>query len=241
MCTVSFVPTANGFRLAMNRDEQRSRVAGLPPSIVRIAGRRVILPREPDGGTWIAVNEIGLCLALINWHTIDRLPAGELVSRGIVVDSLADSGSLPEVAARLNQLPRRKLRPFRLLGADCQARKVIEWQWDLERMRRVDHGWQIAHWFSSGFDEAEAERVRAEVCATETKRLLGASSALRKLHRSHSPRRGPFSICMHRKDAATVSYAEVAVSLHRAVMRYGDGPPCLQRALVTKSIARAPL
>jgi len=51
MGTVSFLPRAQGFYLAMNRDEQRERVASLPPDIVELKSHRAIFPREPTGGT----------------------------------------------------------------------------------------------------------------------------------------------------------------------------------------------
>ena len=59
-------------------------------------------------------------------------------------------------------------------------------------------------------------------------------SSLRRLHRSHLPKRGPFSICMHRPDAMTISYTEVAVSKQRATMRYKSAPPCSNGANVTR-------
>ena len=128
MCTISFVPNLRGFYLAMNRDEKFTRSTALPPAIVDLADRRAIFPREPEGGTWIAANDAGVCL---------------------------------------------------------EGR--LDW--------------------------------------------------LRRLHRSHSPQRGPFSICMHRRDAATVSYTEVAVSKRRATMRYKSGPCCSNKAMATKTIS----
>src|SRR5436305_622975 len=59
---------------------------------------------------------------------------------------------------------------------------------------------------------------------------------LRGLHRSHLPERGPFSICMHRTNAATVSYTEVTVENRNVTMRYKPGPPCLASPTVTKSL-----
>src|SRR5712691_10277431 len=88
MCTISFVPTARGFRLAMNRDEKRARVAALPPAVVRLGDHRAIMPREPAGGTWLAVDDAGLCRALINWHTIEREPPAKIVSRGQIIPRL---------------------------------------------------------------------------------------------------------------------------------------------------------
>ena len=47
---------------------------------------------------------------------------------------------------------------------------------------------------------------------------------------SHEPERGPFSICMHRREAATVSYTEIDVTRNRATMGYVPGPLCKEMA-----------
>jgi hypothetical protein len=59
-----------------NRDEKRDRVASLPPEVVELESHRAIFPREPTGGTWISVNDSGVCLALINWHRIAEPASG---------------------------------------------------------------------------------------------------------------------------------------------------------------------
>ena len=87
MCTVSFLPSADGFRLAMNRDEKRVRAIAQPPRVVKVGHRSAILPREPTGGSWISLNDAGVCLALINWHTIEREPRGVASSRGQIVEA----------------------------------------------------------------------------------------------------------------------------------------------------------
>ena len=51
--------------------------------------------------------------------------------------------------------------------------------------------------------------------AARNQKFEGRLNWLRRLHRSHLPERGPFSICMHRSDAATVSYT---------VSNQGPGP-----------------
>src|SRR5438046_6139107 len=112
MCTVSFLPKAQGFYLAMNRDEKFTRPAALPPAIVDLADRRAIFPREPEGGTWIAANDAGVCLALINWHRVERQPVRSIASRGQVVKVLAAQSSDEEIAARLAALPLTRRRPL---------------------------------------------------------------------------------------------------------------------------------
>ena len=237
MCTVSFVPKSDGFYLAMNRDEERDRPAALIPTVVKIEGRRAVFPYEPTGGTWISVNDGGVCLALINWYRIQRKPNNGTLSRGVVVRELAVESSTDKIATSVKRLPLRKLRPFRLIAIVPGEGRVIEWRWDLQRLTKCDHRWQRQHWFSSGFDEPRAEVERAKTCASSnaspTKHTL---KRLRSLHRSHAPKRGPFSICMHRADAVTVSYTEVSVTENSASMRYASGPPCIASSTVTKKL-----
>lgn len=220
----------------MNRDEKRDRFAGLPPDVVELGSHRAIFPREPTGGTWISANDSGVCLALINWHRIARQPNTKPLSRGLVVQELAGKSTPDEIAASVNKMPIRKLRPFRLIAIVLAQKRVIEWRWDLRRLAIRNHEWLRQHWFSSGFDEYRAEVERQRVC--EDAKDRGATDSLtwlRRVHRSHTPKQGPLSICMHRDDAATVSYSEVAVSPRSVVMRYKDGPLCSRRSKMTKS------
>src|SRR5919108_2376492 len=99
MCTVSFLPRAQGFYLAMNRDERRDRLAGLAPAVVELESHRAVFPRERTGGTWISANDSGVCLALINWHRIERKPKNDTLSRGLVVKELAGKCTADEIAA----------------------------------------------------------------------------------------------------------------------------------------------
>lgn len=233
MCTISFIPTASGFHLAMNRDEKRSRVAALPPAPFRMKDRRVICAREPGGGTWLAVNDAGLCLAIINWHRIESEPAGKIESRGRIIPELIGQKDCDSVARQLQRIELQTRRPFRLIVVDAVQRSLTEWQWNSRSLKLQPHPWERRHWYSSGYDERGAEEARAAVCAT---RWLGTLAALRKLHASHLPGRGPLSICMHRPDAATVSYSEVVVSGNRITLRYQPGAPCQKGPRIAKRL-----
>jgi hypothetical protein len=237
MCTVSFLPNSRGFYVAMNRDEKRDRETARPPSIVDLRSRRAIFPSEQTGGTWIAVNDEAVCVALINWHRAEREPEGSIISRGRIVRKLAGASSIAEIAAALTALPLQKLRPFRLIAIVPGEKKVTEWRWNLKRLSTRKHPWRLRHWFSSGFDEAKAERQRSRACRSARERQNpGDLIWLRRLHRSHSPSRGPFSICMHRPDAATVSYTEVVVQDRQVIMCYKPGSPCSSAGVVTKAL-----
>jgi transport and Golgi organization protein 2 len=235
MCTVSFLPSPQGFYLAMNRDEKRDRFSALLPEIVEFEGHRVLFPREPTGGTWISANDAGVCLALINWHRIKREPNNGVRSRGEVIRKLVGISTSHEISTAVRKLPLRKLRPFRLIAIVSAENRVIEWRWNLNRLSVRKHSWESRHWFSSSFDEETAAAERTRVCAAQLDESAKRDVKwLRRLHRSHEPERGPFSICMHRPTNATVSYTEVAVSGRSVVMCYKDGPPCSRRSTTTK-------
>src|SRR5438094_3748051 len=162
MCTISFVPKLRGFYLAMNRDEKFTRSTALPP-IVDLADRRAVFPREPEGGTWIAANDAGVCLALINWHRVERQPVRSIASRGQVVKALAAKSSAEEIAAGLAALPLRRLRPFRLIAIIPSEQRVTEWRWDRDRLVAHKHAWERRHWVSLGLDEAKAGPERGRI------------------------------------------------------------------------------
>jgi hypothetical protein len=227
MCTVTFIARQRGYCLGMNRDEKLTRAAAFPPTRKKIVGGTVLSPSEPGGGTWIAVNDSGTTFALINWYSVPGQVLGQAMSRGEVVNSVC-TGDMPDFTdIELGQLPIRSINPFRLIGIFPVPKKVVEWSWDLKKIVRKNHTWKTQQWISSGFDELAAQRVRGTTFRkARQQRSDGSLDWLRRLHRSHSPQAGPLSTCMHRSDAATVSYTEVLVSPHRATMRYHAGEPC---------------
>jgi hypothetical protein len=227
MCTVSFLARKSGYVLAMNRDEKLSRPAGLPASEKVIDGCSVLGPSELGGGTWIALNGFGVTYALINWYAIAKRVKVLPVSRGKVVTAVSPVKAPAVAATLLGRLPLARINPFRLIGIFPATREIAEWDWDLKKMVQKKHPWAAQQWISSGFDEPTAQRIRARTFQQKLKlKSAGSLDWLRRLHGSHLPSIGPFSTCMHRVDAATVSYTEVAVAQKTAALRYFAGAPC---------------
>jgi len=211
----------------MNRDEKLTRPTGLPPKEKRVNGRGVISPSEAGGGTWIAVNDHGATLALINWYSITARVDGKGVSRGEVVNSASAAISPDSADGALHGLPLNRINPFRLIGVFPTTTEIVEWRWNLNQLVRKRHRWKSQQWISSGFDEPAAQRVRGRTFRQAQKQeSAGTLDWLRRLHRSHVPETGPLSTCMHRVDAATVSYTEISVSAPVAALRYHAGAPC---------------
>ncbi len=227
MCTLSFVPKADGFLLAMNRDEQRTRASGLPPAVRRCGDLSALYPREPSGGTWVGINEAGICVALINWYSRPQRMSAPAFSRGMIIPRLLALPSLEDMERSLFLLPLERLNPFRLFVIGGSADGIREYRSEVSGTERVDHPLSTAHWFSSGHDEASAITTRSVVCRKAAEQPdAGTLPWLERLHSSHDPEKGASSICMHRDDAETVSMTILEGSVESAAMRYHTFPPC---------------
>jgi hypothetical protein len=227
MCTVTFMPRKHGYCLAMNRDEKLARPQGLPPKLQVVGNRRILCPSEPGGGTWIALNDSGVSLALINWYSVPARVEDSPISRGEVVKAACPEDNPRTMQAVLSALPMDRINPFRLIGVFPAVGQILECRWDLKRLELNTCGWQPRQWISSGLDEPGAQRERSRTFqqALEQK-SAGCLTWLRRLHSSHAPQKGPFSTCMHRLDAATVSYTEAVVSGRDGSLSHCLGAPC---------------
>jgi hypothetical protein len=237
MCTVTFIPRCKGYCLGMNRDEKRARTQALPPAKRNINSRTVLYPSEPNGGTWIALNDKGVSFALINWYLVRDHVEGDAISRGKVIPSVACREAPAFADAALSKLPLSRVNPFRLVGVFPGSQEITEWRWDLKQLTRKRHKWGAQQWISSGFDELQAQRERSRTFRKKlNQESAGTLGWLRRVHRSHAPHPGPFSTCMHRADAATVSYTEIFVSHRKAAMQYVRGSPCSQNGVRSSAL-----
>lgn len=227
MCTVTFIARESGYLIGMNRDEKLSRPVALGPARYRIDGRSILAPSEPGGGLWVGANDVGVSFALINWYGVTARVQGQPISRGEIVKSALPLDSPGAVTQALTSLPLGRVNPFRLIGVIPSKREIIEWRWDLQQLDRIEHAWQTNIWISSGLDEPGAQQTRGKIFSEGLNHESAGSCAwLRRLHRSHTPESGPYSVCMHRSDAATVSYTEIATLRDRVEMHYIPGSPC---------------
>jgi hypothetical protein len=229
MCTLSWVPLPKerGYALAMNRDERRTRARGLAPARVELRGVPVLLPTDPEaGGSWVSVNALGMSLALLNRYEETPHDAGTAyTSRGLLIRDLAGLEG-PESARReLENRGLEQYRPFTLvsIGRDSPPH-LFEWNGRALTSTVVEAAGLVRT--SSGSDQAEAERVRGELFRAAAEEPGGLNpSKLEALHRSHLPKIGPLSICMHRDEASTVSFSLITVLINKTLFSYVDGPP----------------
>ena len=222
MCTLSWTLGEEGYLVAVNRDERRSRLPAAPPLLQRGPAGVFLAPVDGDaGGTWIAVNEHGLALALLNapLAVLER-PPESYTSRGQLVRALAGATDLTVVAAALGT---GNLGPFRgfTLAAFSPGAAPRAWTWNGAVLTGALE--PVSPLISSPLpDPAIAASRRSAFAAARP----GAVQDLLALHASHAPVRGPRSICMHADEAGTVSLTLVEVQRDEVSMRYAAGPPC---------------
>ncbi len=230
MCTVSWIHDGAGYELFCNRDEKRSRAAAIAPRLACRDGVRYAAPVDGDfGGTWISVNEFGVTLCLLNGpgHRTDAR-----VSRGLLVAGLLTAASLAEVERRVDGADLPAFLPFTLAVLERGGPPAVL-VWDGKAVVRSSE--PPMPLVSSSFDREGVEQSRRK----EFRHKVDAAGkldagVLSGFHESHGLGPSAYSPCMHRADAATVSFTRVRVTAGEATMLYTPAAPC--RRLTTEKV-----
>ena len=127
----------------MNRDERIVRGAGELPEIHHRNGTTAVYPSDGAGGTWIAANEYGITLALLNWNDVVPRPLDDnkARSRGEIIPGLASAPSLTGLQAAFGALNLEGIRPFRFVGVFPSEQAIAEWGWDSVQLTFQTRGW----------------------------------------------------------------------------------------------------
>jgi hypothetical protein len=224
MCTLTIVPLPNGnIRVAHNRDESRNRPQGLLPEIVETNSYRAIYPIDPtSGGTWIAVNERGLVLAILNGNPFPKMKYQPRQSRGKLIPTLLGCDS-PSQALQLFEysFTLTDFAPFRLVVIHQQILVDIVWDGKQSTMMNRLLGSMPLMFTSSGLGDHLVDSPRRELFesmfATSQDKW---SQTQDEYHRHFWPDREELSVCMTRKEARTVSLTIMELSPQQARVSY---------------------
>lgn len=226
MCTVTWLRQPGSYVLLCNRDERHTRRPASGPRAGKLRGASFIAPVDGDhGGSWIGANEFGLTLCLLNRYGDPGVSEnGEFTSRGLLLTDLLDARDGQQIDERMAMVDLRQYRPFTLLALSARFdATVAEWNGKtLELTVRTENPGMLT-----------STSLKEPAIAVQRRRQfekLGAQvtpEILREFHRSHVPERGPYSVCMHREDAATVSLSMVTVNKDAIEFSYTPGSPCL--------------
>lgn len=240
MCTVTVIPTADGVRLACNRDELRSRPAALPPALATFGPQRALLPVDPvSGGTWIAVSDAGLIVALLNRNagTTRQRNTAPRRSRGAIIPALLRCGSLQEALEQALALEAAAFAPFRLVLVD--RRVLAEVVSDGAAVHQPVQPAALAAprlFTSSGLGDELVAGPRAALFValfTDAARWAAAQDAF---HRHQWPESPHLSVRMSRAEARTVSHTCITLRSKQADLSYRADTPDQCEALYTTSL-----
>ena len=227
MCTVSWIHQDDGYHLLCNRDELLIRKPALPPSVHERSDVRFIAPIDGDhGGSWIGVNQFGLSLCLLNrYQDSEQSATGSKKSRGLLLAGLMDSPSRAEVLDGVLAKDLSPFQPFTLVALEPQKKALLVHWTGRECLSELD-GEGAMPLTSSSHDPVGAGESRQRCF----ERLVSGSSKTAELlfrfHASHEPVRGPYSTCMHRDDARTVSFSWIRVAAGTIEFCYHPVSPC---------------
>lgn len=213
MCTVSWLHQPDGYHLLCNRDEQRTRGVAVGPRAAMRDGVRYLAPTDFDRrGTWLAVNEYGLSICLLNGGRAAHPPVR---SRGPPIPDLIHARDLDHAAELVQQADLTGYAPCTLLFVQPQRTALIA-NWDGERAAFLPNGEPHMPLTSSSIDP---ERARVARRLEFARRPRTTPADLYDFH-------GSRTACVQRSDAETVSFSWIVVAGNDVRFFYSGASPC---------------
>lgn len=226
MCTLTYRLTDSGYDLFFNRDEQRSRAQAIPPKVNHDLD--AIFPLDPIGkGTWLAVHESGLSLALLNYYQAEKKHCpGSFVSRGeIILKLLKSPGNVIEA---LLSMQLSDYQPFQLCvfpaNLTLKSGNLRSFQWDGLCLTERE---QVLPITSSGVDYPAVYQARKIKFELLVDRENPTTEQLLSFHQSQQDD-GKLSVKMFREEAKTVSFSHILVreKIELTYLDYLDDSQC---------------
>jgi hypothetical protein len=225
LCTVTFLPTASGFILTSNRDESPVRAAiTLPPQSYQLINATAYFPKDPQGGTWIAVSGEGRMHCLLNGafeKHVHQPPYRK--SRGIVVLDSLEYDIAEQFASDYDF---SGIEPFTLVMVNSAGLlQLHEFRWDGKDAHLKILAAGTPHiWSSASLYDQTARKKREEVFQNWLQRQSTPNpDAVLDLHLNGGVGDPKNNFRMDRGGMVqTVSVTQVLDSAGKSLMRYRD-------------------
>ena len=217
MCTLTYRLTEQGYQLFFNRDEQRTRPQAIQPTKNTLL--KSAYPIDPTGGgTWIAVHETGVSLALLNYYQAQIDPRFKnFVSRGVIIPHLLSH--IDDIHQQLLNMDLSVYQAFQLcvFNHDLSAQnnkmeQACQYIWDGQQLTfatlSVETSLPIT---SSGVDYDTVYAYRQQQFNHLIAGKKTTTADYIKYHQ-HQGESGKCSVKMYREDAKTVSFTQIEVN-----------------------------
>ena len=222
MCTVTFIPTPDGFYLTSNRDESRQRGRAKAPEVYSGGHAKLIYPKDADAeGSWIVLKEKATAAVLLNGAFVKHTRnAPYRISRGLVLlEVIKKSDPLEHLIA----MDLHGVEPFTLV-LFCEG-NLWDCRWDGSRKHIHSLDGSNPHIWSSATLYDEAVSHERKQWFTEWLQSTGrpAPEDIVAFHQMAGNGDIRNSLVMNRdNELFTVSVTSIAVSRRGARMAYHD-------------------
>lgn len=221
MCTLTYRLSEQGYQLFFNRDEQRAR----PQAIAPIANDALnaVYPIDPTGGgTWIAVHQSGVSLALLNYYQAQIDPSlKNFTSRGVIIPRLLEN--VRQIHQQLITMDLSCFQAFQLcvfdgdLSSSKQHGGAQQYIWDGKVLSHspltLDSSLPVT---SSGVDFETVSAYRKQHFLNVINVQTASIDDYIQYHQ-HQGESGKCSVKMFRDDAKTVSFTHIEVNQGRVL------------------------
>jgi len=253
MCSLSWVQKAQSLVICFNRDELKTRGRAISPQIISTPTCDVIMPKDLDGGgTWLAVNQFGVFVSLLNLYLESDIRANEVSraryetgtaredntkrSRGLLVKELSSCSNLSGFAEVLSAQDLTVYPSFELAFISKFDKCRFVWDGDSLNRRQLEPFSSSSSYQPATVVAARRQKFQQLMAESKETSKEKSKELLIDLHSEHSTQKDASSICMHRDDACTVSMSLVEIDQSRIEYQYWDGSPCESSSLTRQEM-----
>jgi len=221
MCTVTYIPQTDGFILTSNRDEKKYRPT-LPPRIYTEKAAKLVYPKdEKAGGTWIAANENGTCIVLLNgaFENHQKKQSYRKSRGAILLEAIEKENPI----GYFNEINLFDIEPFTLIIA--QNNHLIELKWDERNKHIIEHSPLETHiWSSATLYNQEQRNLRKHWFEDFVqKNNILDEEKIHDFHANTQPENTDYGLVINRDDTLkTVSISQLVFRNNKIKMTYMD-------------------
>lgn len=155
MCTVSYIPTSEGFFLTSNRDEDPDRKTLPVQDITLSNGDQLKAPVDfKGGGTWMASNQTGKVACLLNGAFVKH--KRELPYRKSRGQFVFEAFEYPSFSEFIEKTDLQNIEPFTIILIDDFLQVMI---WDGQTKHRLMFDKSTSHIWSSSTLYTQEEHI----------------------------------------------------------------------------------
>lgn len=219
MCSVIWQWNSHDLEVIFNRDEQKARAAAIAPSCLQLENTTVLMPLDPvGGGSWIATNEYGLTVALLNNYAVAPNPDKNYTSRGQLVRKLsAYTTRLDAEAALATLVENTSYAAFSLLIWDRNDATESLYQWNEKDLKCLEI--KQSFFTSSSWNTEEVQAYRTESYFAH---LKSTEPDMKTFMKTVPDDYEKWSVYMERELTQTVSISQISITENKTHFSYYD-------------------